>query len=290
VSFHIGESCPFANGPAVRPTSLGQRRRADELGWRLTSLDAALSAERQAQHLEQLVELGVDALTAWTLDAELAEPHYARAAAAGIPVVTFNSESPSATTVVRQRADTSVPADDAAAYIAERRPGARLLVVGGPPIAALVARAERFLEAAARSGLQVVARDDNIGDVEETARPVVERLFDHHPDVDAIWCFNDNTAVAAAALLRERGRPVWSGTRPGVIVSGIGGTPAAIEAIRRGRMTLTYDSLPTEAGKAAIDVLEGILVRGQRTPRETWVHCVRYDVSNVGAYIPWDKR
>jgi len=120
------------------------------------------------------------------------------------------------TTVIRQRADSEVPAEDAARYIAERVENARVLVVGGPPIPALGARTERFLEAAARAGLTIVGRDDNVGDVEETAVPVVEGLLREQPNVDAIWCFNDYTAVAAGRGLRRRGAPIWSGRVRGV--------------------------------------------------------------------------
>jgi ribose transport system substrate-binding protein len=234
--------------------------------------------------------MGVDGLTSWTLDAELAEPAYRRAAAAGIPLVTFNSATPSAATVVRQRADSEVPAEDAARYIAERVPNARVLVVGGPPIPALAARTRHFLAAAGRARLNAIARDDNIGDVEETAVPVVEGLLDRHPEVDAIWCFNDYTAVAAGKVLRHRGVPVRSGDGDGVIVSGISGAPLAIAGIREGIVTLTYDSLPVDAGRAAIDALEALLVRGEEPPREVWVDCVRVDASNVEQFVPWDER
>jgi ribose transport system substrate-binding protein len=286
----IGEACAFADGPAVAPITLGQRRRTAELGWEFTSLDASLDAERQAQQVDALVMQGVDGLTTWTLDAALAEPAYERAVAAGIPVVAFNSESPSVTTVIRQRTDSEIPAKDAARYIAGRVENGRVLVVGGPPIPALVARTERFLEAAAEAGLTVVDRDDNVGDIEETAVPVVESLLQREPHVDAIWCFNDYTAVAAGKVLRRRGAPIWSGKRRGVIVVGISGAPLAIEAIRDGSVTLTYDSLPVDAGRAAIDVLNGILVRGEEPPSEVWVDTVRYDASNVDSFVPWEER
>ena len=51
--------------------------------------------------------------------------------------------------------------------------------------------------AAANAGLKIVAREDNIGDVEETGRPITAALLDAYPDIDAIWCFNDYTALAA---------------------------------------------------------------------------------------------
>jgi ribose transport system substrate-binding protein len=289
-SYHVGESCAFADGPAVWPLSRGQRQRTDALGWRFTSLDAALSPERQAVHIAELVDSGVDALTAYTLDAALAEPEYERAVAAGIPVVTFGSKSPSAAAVIRQQVDSTLCAADAAAYLGALVPHARVLVVGGPPIPALVARTRHFLDAATGAGLRVVDHDDNIGDVEETARPVIARLLDRHPDIDAIWCLNDYTALAAGAELRQRGLPVRSGAQTGVIVSGIGGIPAMIEAIRHGRATVTYDSRPVDAGRTAIDVLEAVLLRGETPPRELWIDFSRHDLSNLGAYVSWGER
>jgi ribose transport system substrate-binding protein len=287
---HVGESCAFADGPAVWPITLGQRRRAEALGWRFTSLDAALSPQRQRAQVARLIDLGIDALTTWTLDAALMEPAYARAAAAGIPVIAFNAGSPSVTTVIRQHADSPVPAADAAGYIAARVPEAGVLVVGGPPIPALAERTAHFLAAARERGLRILAREDNLGDVEETARPIVERLIERHPEADAIWCFNDHSAVAAGKALVERGMPICSGARRGVIVSGIGGTPNAIEGIRAGTLTFTYDSLPVDAGRAAIDVLERLLVQGDAPPGEIWIECRRYDASNLGSFIPWDQR
>lgn len=289
-SFHVGESCAFADGPAVFPISRGQRNRAGELGWRFTSLDASLSAPRQATQLHELIELGVDAITSFTLDPELAEPVYARAAAVGIPIVTFGTESLSAVTTIRQRVDAEACAADAAAYIGARVPNARVIVVGGPPIPALAGRAQHFTEAAARAGLEIVAREDNVGDVEEPARPIVARLLDRHPETDAIWCFNDYTALAAAKELRRRGRPIANDRQRGVIVNGIGGFPMLVDAIGEGWVTFTYDSNPVETGRAAIDALVAILVREQQPPRESWIDFARIDRSNLSSYVPWANR
>jgi ribose transport system substrate-binding protein len=288
--YHVGESCAFADGPGVWPITLGQRERTNALGWTFTTLDAALSAQRQADHIAELIESDVDALTSYTLDADLAEPGYARAARSGIPVVTFGSRSASALTAVRQRVDSAACATDAAAYLAAHVPGAKTLVIGGPPIPALAARTTGFLDAAAKVGLTIVAREDNVGDVEKTARPIVAGLLETHPDIDAIWCFNDYTALAAGKELQRRGIVIRSGKRSGVIVSGIGGIPEMIDAIRLGQATFTYDSQPVEAGRVAIAAIEGYLVRGERPPPEIWIDFTRYDLANAHDYAPWGKR
>jgi ribose transport system substrate-binding protein len=289
-TYHIGESCAFADGPGVWPITRGQRERANALGWNFTSLDAALSPQRQATQIFELIERDVDALTSYTLDAALAEPGYATAAKAGIPVVTFGSGSPSALTTIRQRVDSDACAADAAAHVAARAPEARTLVIGGPPIPALAARTTGFLNAAAKAGLNIVARADNIGDVEETARPIVATLLDAHPGIDAIWCFNDYTALAAGKELQRRGMAIQSGSRSGIIVSGIGGIPAMIDAVGQRQTTFTYDSRPVDAGRAAIDAIEGFLVRGEQPACEIWVDFIRHDLTNIGRYAPWGDR
>jgi len=234
--------------------------------------------------------MGVDAITSFTLDAETAEPAYAHAAAAGIPIVTFGTESPSALTTIRQRVDAEACAADAAAYISARVPDARVVIVGGPPIPALAGRARHFIEAALRAGFEIVAREDNVGDVEEPARPIVARLLDRHPEIDAIWCFNDYTALAAAKELLRRGRTIANDRQRGVIVNGIGGFPMLVEAIREGWITFTYDSNPVETGRAAIEALETFLVGSKRPPREVWIDFARIDLSNLSSYVPWADR
>lgn len=288
--FHVGESCAFADGPAVWPISRGQKQRLDQLGWRFTSLDASLSARRQVEQIDELIALGVDAITTFTLDATLAEPAYARAAEAGIPIVTFGAPSSSAASVVRQRVDASTCAEDAADYIAKHVPQAGVIVIGGPPIPALAARTRHFLAAASHAGLSIIAHRDNIGDVEATARPIVREVLDEFPDIDAIWCFNDYTALAAAAELRARKMPAQSGQRPGIIVSGIGGIPAAIAAIRDGTVSFTYDSQPVLTGRAAIGVIEAILLGHDKIPDEVWVEFERWDAGNVERHVAWEQR
>lgn len=147
-----------------------------------------------------------------------------------------------------------------------------------------------FLEAAAKAGLKIVAREDNIGDIEETARPIAASLLDAHPNIEAIWCFNDYTALAAGKELKRRQMTAWCGSGPGVIVSGIGGIPAMMDAIQQGLVTFSYDSRPVDAGRAAIDAIERFLVRDERPPREIWIDFRRHDLTNIGDYAPWGER
>jgi ribose transport system substrate-binding protein len=275
----IGEASPFAAGFLLAGLTLGQRLAAERRGWELRTVDAGFSAARQAEDIDALVALGVDAITTWTLDPETAEPALERAHSAGIPLVGFNSDSPSFDTVVKLAIDASPePAADAAHYIAERIPGAKVAVIAGPLAPTLVFRASSFREAAAEHGLEIVADVDNLGDLAE---------------LDAIWCFNDPSAIGAGRALRSAGRSIWSGSPEGVIVVGINGTQEAIDAIADGSITLTYESDPIEAGAAAIGAIAAA-INGNGTSgemsREITIPSRRFDTSNIDSYVPWQAR
>lgn len=287
---HVGESCAFAAGPSVAPISGAMAERAAQLGIRFTTRDAALSPSRQAADIEALSELDVDAIVALALDPAIVEPAQARAAESGIDIFALGADSPSARAVIRQDCDQAGVGEDAAELIARRVPGGRVIVIGGPPAPILSSRVEHFLRAAAHRGLELLAREDNVGDVRSTALPIARRLLDDHPQADAVWCFNDYTALAVADALEERGRVAWSEGREGVIVSGIGGIPDAVAAIGGGRMTLTYDSCPVETGRLAVDLIRGHLLGPAQAPREVRVDCPRCDHSNVAEFVPWEER
>lgn len=287
----IGEACPFQTGLLLAGLTQGQRLAAQRRGYGFESLDADFSAEAQARAIDELVERGVAALTTWTLDPELAEPALVRAREAGVLLLGFNSRSPSFDAVVRLAADTSAePAEDAAASIAARIPGARVAVVGPPPVPELVHRTESFLAAAAGHGLEVVARIDNLGDLADPAERAVAELLRRHPALDAIWCFNDPSAIGAGRALRASGRTAWSAQREGVIVVGINGTQEAVDAVAAGEITLTYDANPIEAGAAAIEAIHALLTGARAAPLEVEIGCSRVDASALGRYVPWDAR
>jgi hypothetical protein len=45
-----------------------------------------------------------------------------------------------------------------------------------------------------------------------------------------------------------------------------------------------------DAGRAAINAIEGFLVRGERPASEMWVDFKRHDLTNIDHYAPWGER
>ena len=132
-----------------------------------------------------------------------------------------------------------------------------MLEVGGPPVPSIQAYEKCFAENAKKSGLTIVGEAHNTKDTAATAQPIVADLLTKTPDVDAIWAYNDASALGASAALTSNGEKVYDGSNDGVIVFGQNGDVDAITAIREHRLTGTVDPDNVATGWALIKALSG---------------------------------
>lgn len=285
----IGESSPIESNPNLHALTYGAETAATDVGFSFRSLDANLSPNKQVSDLDTLNTLGAKGLITLTLDPGAADAAYKRAFEKEIPIVGYNSTSKYIQTNIAQETDTTCkPGEDAASYIAERIPGAEVLVVGGPPVPSQRLRTSCFSKAAAAAGLDVVETEYNLEDTQTAAQPIVQNMLEAHPDAQAVFAYNDPSALGAGAVLKTLGKHAWSGEEEGVIVIGINGTDEAAKAIESGIITATYDPNSPEAGAAAIAVLALHLKEGVplgKLPREIVIKTKRWDKENIGEYV-----
>lgn len=290
----IGESSPIASNPNQQAITYGQVQAGKKLGWKIRTLDANLSADKQVADVDTFISLKVKGITSWTLDPGAASAVYKRANSAGIPVVGFNSAGKFVSTNVAQATDSScAPGRDQAKYVASRIPKAKVLVIGGPPVPSITLRVTCFTKAAKAAGLTVLAKRDNVKDTAQTAQPIVQDLLTKYPDVSAVFAYNDPSALGAAAALRANGKTVWSGSKKGVIVIGMNGSNEAIDAIKAGALTATYDGNSPNAGAAAIAALSCVVKKGKpmsAMPKTILIPATRYDSANAAKFVPPMKR
>lgn len=91
-------------------------------------------------------------------------------------------------------------------------------------------------------GVQMVAYESAEWD-RTRAYEKAKNMLVANPDVDGIWCANDNMALGALEALRERG---LAGK---VLVTGVDGTEELIEAIKKGEAAATvYNDSKFQAG------------------------------------------
>jgi ribose transport system substrate-binding protein len=287
----IGVSNPIASIPGQQAFIYGAKQAAAHYGFALKVLDANLSADKQVSDIDTFISQHVDGITSWTLDPGATDAAYKRASRAGISLVGFNSASPFFSTVIKTDTDSScAPIADAARYIATRASKAKVFVIGGPPVPSITFSVNCFLDAAKKLGLQIVSKKDNVNDTSPAGQRLTQDALTRHPDLQAIWSFDDVGGIGASAALRAGGKPIWSGNRKGVILIGKDGDTAAVAAIKSGAYTATYDENPTLAGAASIAALAVRLVDGKRMPKDVRVPFTRYDSSNASRYIDPLKR
>jgi ribose transport system substrate-binding protein len=290
----IGESSPVASNPNQQAITYGQREAAKRLGWRFRSLDANLSPDKQVSDIDTLINLGAKGIITWTLDAGAAGAVHKRALQRKIPVVDFGSTHNVTTAVFDERAWGCSQGDKAAAYIQKRIRGAKVLVIGGPPVPSIVNYTNCFIKAAKRRGLKIQARQDNVKDTAQTAQPLVQNMLTKYPDTQAIWGYNDPSALGAGAVVRGSGKQVWvEGRQRGIIIMGANGSKDAADGVKAGVMSLTWDAQPSEMGRIAVKVLSLHLkdrVPISRLPKVIVVPMIAWDAKNVGRYVEPMKR
>ena len=294
-SIKVAYSNPVGAQPGQQDIVFGFKGGAGELGWTAESIDANLSPDKQVADIATMVAQGEDGIASWTLDPGAAAGAYSQARAEDIPVVGVNSEGTGIDATVWWEINlcgAHSPIAELTKYISEEKPRAKVLEIGGPPVPSIQAYERCFAENARKHGLTIVGTAHNTNDTAATAQPIVADLMTKNPDVDAIWAYNDASALGASAALTSDGEEVYDGSGDGVIVFGQNGDVDAITAIREHRLTGTLDPDPVATGWALIKALSGFVGKDKvdNPPKELVVESARWTLDNIDDYKPPRER
>ena len=284
----LGESSPVLSNPNQQAIAHGEDLAAKQLGWTVKHLDANLSASKQVSDVDTFINLKVKGLITWTLDPGTVAAAYKRALTSGIPIIDFGSTSNVTSTVYDQRGWGCGMGLRAAQYISSRIPKAQVLVVGGPPVPSITNYTNCFIKSAKSLGMTVLETQYNVNDTATTAQPIVQSMLTKYPNAQAIWCYNDPSALGAGAVVRSAGKTVWSGTKKGIIIEGANGSSDAANGIKQGVITATWDPQPTVMGSLAVQLLAMVLKDHKplsSLPKVIVVPMKVWDSSNISSYV-----
>ena len=263
---------PVAAQPGQQVLEMGLGDGAKELGWTSEVIDANLSPDKQVARGRHGDRQKLDAISSWSLDAQALAGAYENAIAAGIPVVGLNTENEKVTGTVWNQHLLCVPGgaqEQTAQMIAKRIPGAKTVVMTGPPAPSIVAVTKCFTEAAKKAGLDIVNTTANTSDTAEAAQRLMDDILTKNPDVQAVWNYNDQSALGDAAALQARGKKIATATSDGIILIGHNGDDDALAAIKDGRLTGTWDPNYLATGFALAKEMDAGLKAGadQQVPK-----------------------
>ncbi|UGS35653.1 sugar ABC transporter substrate-binding protein [Capillimicrobium parvum] len=285
---------PVAAQPGQQEIFQGMKAGAKELGWEADVLDSNLSPDKQVANVDTAITQGRTAIASFTLDPGAAAAAYTRAVAQGVPVIGMNSEGEGVTSTVWLEVLTCEPGGPGeadAAFIAKKTPGAKTIVIGGPPVPSITASVKCFTNAAKKQGLKIIGKADNTADTADGAQRLMQDLLTKHPDVQAVWNYNDQSALGDSAAITGAGKKVATATADGIIVVGRNGDADAITAVKEGRLTGTWDLNTVASGLAAIKQMQTALKGGaDKTYPALTVKSTFYSSDNIDTYKPPAER
>lgn len=220
----------------------------------LITLDPALDQVRQISQIEDLIAQGVDAIFLNPVDWQGVTPALIACKEAGIPIINVDAPVYDEEYVACIVASDNVSAGQLCGEdMLKRINGGKVVILEHPTAKSAVDRILKFDELIADNpSFVVVARQSSEGQL-EIAMPVMENIIQANPDISAVMCLNDPTALGAIAALRA------ANALEGVLIYGVDGSPDAKKMIKDGLMTGTAAQSPINIGITAVEMAYKLL-------------------------------
>jgi ribose transport system substrate-binding protein len=227
--------------------SLGAQALVEDAHWDFTAQRASIDgfATRHVQGI--LVDNCLPDFTDRSIDA---------AASAGIPVATVGDVQPSSDKfLVHVGFDNLQAGRDAARFIIDKlgNKGSVIELEGLPGWPSAQNRKAGFEEVIQKSNVKLLASEVANWD-RNMARRVVSRLLTKYPDVDAIFAASDDMIIGAIQAIAEA--KIAPGTK---VTVGVDATADALQRIKEGTLTATFDQLPSRQVAPALRYLVGYI-------------------------------
>ncbi|HJZ34959.1 MAG TPA: sugar ABC transporter substrate-binding protein [Solirubrobacterales bacterium] len=283
---------PVAAQPGQQQINQGLEQASKELGWSETVLDSALSAEKQVSNVETAINQSASAIASWTLDPNAVAGAYEQAQSKEIPIIGMNSKGTGVTSSVWwevQLCEPGGPEAVTAEKIAELKPHAKTIVIGLEVAESTKELSDCFVQEAKKNGLEIINETNNEADNAAGSQKVFEPLLTKYPEVEAVFDYNDESAMGVSAALLAGGKTIATVENPeGVIVTGSNGDQDAIEAVEEGRLSWTWDPDNLASGFAAVKQMNSAL-EGEK-PQDLIVESILVDGETISEYVPASER
>ncbi|MGO2109996.1 MAG: sugar ABC transporter substrate-binding protein [Pseudoclavibacter sp.] len=289
----VGYSVAAGQNVALQAISSGLEAELSQTGGELITADAQLSIDKQIADIDSFVTQGVDAIVVTPIDFPTLSNALSRAEAAGIPLFANNAVvdrdftadeiSPFVAQVTTGR---DKAASDIAQFIAEKTGGTGQVAAIG--IAAPVAELDHFVsefqaDVEATPGLEFVAERGNDTDDAAGARPVADAMITEFPDLKAIMCYNDPSAVGASSAATAAGK------RDQIIITGVNATQDGLDAVASGAIDATWDYMAPDQGQLLAKLIAAHM-EGQELDFNYVVELQAVTPDNIDAFVSWEDR
>jgi ribose transport system substrate-binding protein len=262
-AIQIGFSVSTQVNPFYKAMADGVREEAKALGMEVTILNAEDKLEKQIADVEDLIQKKVQVIVInATHDGAAAVLN--KATEAGIPVVTLQRGMPGAKAASHIGTDNVVIGREGAEWVAKKLNGKGSVVVleGIPGAASSEDRKKGSAEVWPKyPGIKIVAQQSGKYDRAVTLG-VMENILQAQPQVDAVFCFNDEMAMGALAAVK-------AARRTGILITGMDANKDAREAVGRGELAMTIALPPFDIGKMGAQHAKWLITKEKPVPART---------------------
>ncbi len=262
---HIGFSVSTQVNPFYKAMADGVREQAKAEGLEVTILNADDKLEKQIADVEDLIQKKVQVIVInATHDGAAAVLN--KAVEAGIPVITLQRGMPGAKVAAHIGTNNVVIGRDGAEWVAKKLNGKGNVVVmeGIPGAASSEDRKKGSAEVWPKyPGIKIVAQQSGKYD-RAVALGVMENILQAQPQIDAVFCFNDEMAMGALAAVK-------AARRSGIVITGMDANKDAREAVEKGELAMTIALPPFDIGKMGAQYAKWLITKEKQVPANTVV-------------------
>ena len=242
----FGLSISTQVNPFYKAMADGMKDQAKKMGIEAYVLSADDKLDKQISDVEDLIQKKIDVLLINATQAG-AQAVIEKAAKANIKVITLQRQIPSPAVSSHIGTDNVVIGSLGAEWIASRLGGkGNVVVLEGIPGAA---SSEDRKKGAAKvfpkySGIKIVSQQTAEYD-RAKALHVMENILQAQPNIDAVYCFNDEMAMGAMSAVK-------ASKRTGIMITGMDANKDAVDAVKKGDLTMTISLPPYDIGRMGV--------------------------------------
>lgn len=255
--------------------------RARELGYEAQIFDSQNNSAKEAEHFDNIIAMGYDAILFNPTDADGSVLNVKRAKVAGIPTFCMDREINS-----RDAATTQLLSDSFTGCVKLGQYFVRQVGKTGTyvEILGLVGdnntwnRSNGFHSVVDDfPGLKMVAQQSADFD-RNKAMEVMETILQAHPNIDAVFCGNDAMALGAYQAVLAAGKDNR------VKIFGFDGSDDAINSISEGKLTATVMQFPVLMARTSAELADEYIKGKHDFASKTPIEVIMVTSENVSDY------
>lgn len=235
----------------------GIQDKAAELGFEISEVDYALDLAKGNDEIDNFINMDVDGMILWPLDATAFAGASDKLAEAGIPIVTVDStieENVSCFVTSDNKTGGVVSAEYAMEQLGDE--GTVLVVTPGPGMTSQIDRCEGFFEVLEQyPNVKVIEQMDAGTQARAGYAQTVENALNANPEIEMIFANCGDCALGALSVVE-----MYPEKYGDVKIVGYDATEEQIEAMKEGRQIIcSYAQDPYGIGATAIEQMQKIL-------------------------------